>query len=73
MCKGLWNAGLLSTQAGTIGRFCGNLVLSGSVHITRARTATQLSNLARLMFSADIGFMAISLGYVAVCYRRLLG
>ena len=73
LCKGLWNAGLLSTQAGTIGRFCGNLLLSGCVHITGARTADQIANFARLLFTADIASMAVSLAFVAVCYKRLLG
>ena len=34
MAKGLFNAGLLSTQAGTIGRFMGNLLLSACAGIT---------------------------------------
>ena len=73
LCKGLWNAGLLSTQAGTIGRFCGNLLLSGSAHVTGAKSAAQIANFARLMFSQDVLFMAVSLGFVGLTYPRLLG
>ena len=36
LAQGLWNAGLLSTQAGTIGRLCGNLLLSACARVTGA-------------------------------------
>lgn len=73
MSKGFFNAGLLSTQAGTIGRFCGNLLLSGCSSLTGDATAKQLNQLAATMFGASAGFMVFSLGYVSLCYKRLVG
>ena len=73
MSKGFWNAGLLSTQAGTTGRFCGNLLLSASARITGADSAGQLTHLAATMFGAAAAFMAFSLAYVALVYKRLVG
>ena len=34
MAEGTFNAGLLSTEAGTLGRFTGNLLLSVAGHVT---------------------------------------
>ena len=73
MSKGFWNAGLLSTQAGTTGRFCGNLLLSGSSRITGSDTGPQLNNLAATMFGASASFMLFSLAWVALVYKRLVG
>ena len=73
MSKGFWNAGLLSTQAGTTGRFSGNLLLSGCARITGADSLSQLNSLATTMFGAALAFMVFSMGYVALCYRRLVG
>jgi hypothetical protein len=73
LARGLWNAGLLSTQAGTLGRLSGNLVLSACAGITGTRTAGQLDKLSRLLFGACAASMLFSLGFVAAIYRRLVG
>ena len=71
MASGLFNAGMLSTQAGTIGRLCGNLLLSLCVSITGSDDSKQIFGLSRLLFGVSCGFMAFSLLYVLVTYRRL--
>lgn len=73
MSKGFWNAGLLSTQAGTTGRLSGNLLLSACSRITGSDSYQQLGYLANLMFGTVLGFMVFSLAYVALCYKRLVG
>ncbi len=73
MSQGLWNAGLLSTQAGTIGRLCGNLLLSACAKVTGAMTQAQIDSLARLMWGVSAGSMVFSLAYVISLYNRLLG
>ena len=40
--EGTWNAGLLSTEAGTLGRFTGNLLLSVSGKFTGLQTPSQV-------------------------------
>ena len=42
MAEGTFNAGLLSTEAGTLGRFTGNLLLSVSGRITGLDTPQQV-------------------------------
>ena len=73
LAQGLWNAGLLSTQAGTIGRLCGNLLLSLCARITGAMTQAQIDALARVLWGTAAATMAFSLAYVLSLYQRLLG
>eukprot|EP00884_Botryococcus_braunii_P019635 jgi/Botrbrau1/6355/Bobra.0098s0014.1 len=73
LSKGLWNAGLLSTQAGTLGRLCGNLVLSLCAGLTGTHTPAQLNSLSRLLFGICSGSMLVSLAFVVATYKRLVG
>ena len=73
MSKGLWNAGLLSTQAGTIGRLCGNLLLSLCARITGAMDMDQINAFARLLYGLGGSTMVVSLAYVFSVFGRLLG
>lgn len=73
MSKGLWNAGLLSTQAGTIGRLCGNLLLSLCARITGAMDMEQINAFARLLYGLGGATMIFSLAYVFSVFGRLLG
>ncbi len=73
MAKGLWNAGLLSTQAGTLGRLCGNLLLSLCARITGAMTETQIFSLAKLLYGVSGASMILSVAYVLSIYNRLQG
>lgn len=73
MAKGLWNAGLLSTQAGTLGRLCGNLLLSLCARITGAMSMAQIESLSRVLYGATGVSMIVSIAYVLSIYNRLLG
>ncbi|BDA46399.1 SPX domain-containing membrane protein At1g63010 [Coccomyxa sp. Obi] len=73
MAKGLWNAGLLSTQAGTLGRLCGNLLLSLCAKITGAMTEAQIMSLAKLLYGVSGASMILSVAYVLSIYNRLQG
>lgn len=72
IASGLFNAGMLSTQAGTIGRLCGNLLLSLCIGITGAATLQEIEALAATLFASGLAFMAFSLVFVLVIYRRLI-
>lgn len=72
IASGLFNAGMLSTQAGTIGRLCGNLLLSLCVSITGAATMAQIGDLARTLFGSGVACMAFSLVFVLAIYGRLV-
>ena len=73
MAKGLWNAGLLSTQAGTLGRLCGNLLLSLCARITGAMTLEQVNKLSTVLYGASGASMIFSIVYVLSVYSRLQG
>lgn len=73
MAKGLWNAGLLSTQAGTLGRLCGNLLLSLCARITGAMTVAQINSLSTVLYGASGASMIFSIAYVLSVYNRLQG
>ena len=72
IASGLLNAGMMSTQAGTIGRLCGNLLLSLCVSITGTHTQAQIGQLAKAVFGSSLGFMIFSLAFVLLIYRRLI-
>lgn len=72
IASGLFNAGMMSTQAGTIGRLCGNLLLSLCVGITGSRNLQEIRSLANVLFSSAVGFMAFSLIFVLAIYKRLI-
>ncbi len=61
MSKGLWNAGLLSTQAGTIGRLCGNLLLSLCARITGAMDMAEINAILRLLYGPGGVTMVVSM------------
>jgi hypothetical protein len=72
IASGLFNAGMMSTQAGTIGRLCGNLLLSLCVSITGAHNQEQITRLAGAVFGSSLGCMAFSLVFVFGIYSRLI-
>lgn len=73
MAKGIWNAGLMSTQAGTIGRLCGNLMLTLVSTFTGAATSKEISKFAAFLFGTNAAWMVFSVGYVLLVYGRLVG
>ena len=72
IASGLFNAGMMSTQAGTIGRLCGNLLLSLCVSITGAHNLKEIGSLAAVLFTSALGFMIFSLVFVLGIYSRLI-
>lgn len=72
IASGHFNAGMMSTQAGTIGRLCGNLLLSLCVGITGAHNLEEVKKLALVLFSSALGFMIFSLLFVFGIYNRLV-
>jgi hypothetical protein len=69
--EGTWNAGLLSTEAGTLGRFTGNLLLSVSSRFTGLDTVKQITNFAHVLWSL-VGVVVISnLAWFVALYRQI--
>ena len=50
LAAGLFNAGLLTTEAGTLGRFSGNIVMSVVAKITGVETSAQLVSFALTLY-----------------------
>ncbi|KAK9838252.1 hypothetical protein WJX81_000293 [Elliptochloris bilobata] len=73
LAKGLFNAGLMSTQAGTFGRFMGNMLLSAAARVTRTNTVDEIVNFAAVLFGTAAFWMAVSLAFVLATYRHLVG
>ncbi len=71
--RGTFNAGLLSTEAGTVGRFTGNAALAVVGAATGVGTVVQLVRLGHLLY----GMMAVGaagvLLWLALVYHRLAG
>lgn len=65
-------AGLLSTEAGTLGRLAGNAAISAVGHITGTETARQLQEYARVMYLLDIAILATVQTGVAALWQRFV-
>lgn len=66
-------AGLLSTEAGTLGRFVGNGLLAAAGKLTGLESLTQLAAFGRLLFLTLAGVCVALLAHLACTYRRLQG
>ena len=72
LARGTWNAGLMSTEAGTLGRLTGNLCISVVSKITGADTASEVYRFGFMLF-ALMGFLTVSnLGYMMAIWKRLV-
>jgi hypothetical protein len=71
LAKGIWNAGLISTEAGTLGRLTGNFLLSLVSDITGERTQEQLAAFAKVLFGVFASLFAANLGYMALIWRQI--
>lgn len=60
-------------QAGTFGRFMGNMVLSGAARITRTNTVDEIVSFSAVLFGTAAFWMAFSLAFVLATYRHLVG
>ncbi|GAB4814007.1 hypothetical protein N2152v2_001053 [Parachlorella kessleri] len=71
--SGTLNAGLLSTEAGTIGRFTGNALLSVTGRLAGVGDKQHLTVFAQALHSILAASSVAVLAYVAIVYRRLRG
>ena len=67
----LLNAGLISTEAGTIGRLCGNFLLSVVAKFTGDTSLTQLTHFGQTLFGLLAAITAASLGYMIAIWKRM--
>ena len=71
LARGTWNAGLMSTEAGTLGRLTGNLCLSMVSKLTGVDTDSEVYRFGFVLFGL-MGALTISnLGYMLAIWRRL--
>lgn len=70
---GVLNAGLLSTEAGTLGRFARNGWLAAAGKATGLESRAALATLARLLNLALAGVCAALLAHLGCVYRCLAG
>lgn len=66
-------AGLLSTEAGTLGRFAGNALLALVGRLTGLGGVAQLAAFARSLFITLAACCATLLAHLACSYRQLKG
>ena len=66
-------AQILVPQAGTFGRFMGNMVLSMAARITRTNTVDEIISFSAVLFGTAAFWMAFSLVFVMATYRHLVG
>ena len=71
LAKGLFNAGLLTTEAGTLGRFSGNLVMSLVARITGVETNKQLQHFAAALYGTFAALLVTIAVYMAGVWRKL--
>lgn len=69
--KGTWNAGLLSTEAGTLGRFTGNLLLSMASSFTGLKTPLQVAHFAKVLWAAVAVFVLTNLTWFLYLFKRI--
>lgn len=71
LARGTWNAGLMSTEAGTLGRLTGNLCLSLVSKITGVETDSEVYRFGFMLFGL-MGILTVSnLGYMLAIWKRL--
>jgi cation transporter-like permease len=71
LAKGLFNAGLMTTEAGTLGRFSGNIVMSLIARLTGVETNAQLVAFASTLYGLFAALLALIALYMAAVWRRL--
>lgn len=60
-------------QAGTFGRFMGNMLLSAAARVTGSKTMDQIVDFSGVLFGTAAIWMALSLAFVLATYRHLVG
>ena len=72
-CTARCAAGLLSTEAGTLGRFAGNALLAGVGKLTGLQDVAQLTQFARLLHASLAAVCAALLVLLGCTHSRLRG
>lgn len=71
LAKGLFNAGLLTTEAGTLGRFSGNIVMSLVARITGVETDEELEHFSVALYGLFSALLVIIALYMAGVWKKL--
>ena len=71
LARGTWNAGLMSTEAGTLGRLTGNLCLSVVSRFTGVDTDSEVYRFGFVLFALMGALTLSNLGYMLAIWRRL--
>ncbi|CAL5218517.1 g204 [Coccomyxa viridis] len=69
--KSIFNAGLLTTEAGTLGRFSGNVVMSVVARITGVETKVELVQFAQTLYGLFAALLLAIGIYMLSVWRRL--
>jgi hypothetical protein len=72
-CTATCTVGLLSTEAGTLGRFAGNALLAGVGKLTGLQDVAQLTDFSRLLNATLAAACAALLVLLGCTYSRLRG
>lgn len=64
-------AGLLTTEAGTLGRFSGNIVMSSIARLTGVETMRQLANFGMVLYGTFAILLSLIALYLAAVWRNL--
>lgn len=71
LARGTWNAGLMSTEAGTLGRLTGNLCLSAVSKVTGVANDSEVYQFGLYLFGL-MGLLTVAnLGYMLGIWRKL--
>lgn len=65
------SAGLLTTEAGTLGRFSGNIVMSLVARITGVETKAELVQFAQALYGIFAALLLAIGIYMLIVWRRL--
>ncbi|KAL3144746.1 hypothetical protein ABBQ38_001867 [Trebouxia sp. C0009 RCD-2024] len=71
LARGTWNAGLMSTEAGTLGRLTGNLCLSIVSRFTGVDTVSEVYQFGFVLFALMGALTVSNLGYMLAIWKRL--
>lgn len=69
--EGTWNAGLMSTEAGTLGRFTGNLLLSVAGSITGLHSPAAVENFAKVLWATIAAIVLSNLAWFLYLFKRI--
>ena len=71
MAQGIFNAGLLATEAGTAGRFAGNIVLTTIGEVTGVTFVEQIALFGTSLFGVFTACIIVVIAWVLRVYSRL--